>query len=332
MKDLVERYIYDVVRRLPEGERAGVERELASNIADMLPNDSGEDEVVRVLSSLGEPRKLAEQYRENPRYLISPAMFEQYLAAIRIVLPVAAVAMGILGLVLDIAKAGADSFVDAIVSALAHALSAAITALFTTTLGFALADHYQFKGPSRPWSPRDLPQLPPKAPSRIPRGETIAGMVFSVVFIACLFAVLRSPWLIGWHGPQTEVVPLFMPQALARFAPWLALVALMSLAVSCVKLALGRWTYALAGINTAYGLVSAAVLLLFLLGADTFNPDFAVRLAQVLTGTPGRIAFYGRLNLFVIAGLIALVTAVDIGLGWYKAHRGRRSTRKPASE
>src|SRR5574344_277501 len=78
MKNLIDRYVFDVVRRLPEGERGDVERELRANIRDMLPEDSQEAETVRVLESLGDPRKLAEQYRANPRYLISPAMFEQY--------------------------------------------------------------------------------------------------------------------------------------------------------------------------------------------------------------------------------------------------------------
>lgn len=35
--DMIDRYIYDVIRRLPEKERADVRQELRANIYDMLP-------------------------------------------------------------------------------------------------------------------------------------------------------------------------------------------------------------------------------------------------------------------------------------------------------
>lgn len=325
MKNMVDRYVYDVVRRLPERERGDVERELRANIQDMLTEDPQETEVVRVLESLGEPRKLAEQYRVNPRYLISPAMFEQYIAAVRVILPVAAVAMGLLGLVFDLAEATDITFADAIASALGNALSAAMTALFFTTLGFALADYYQFKGPSQKWSPGDLPDLPPKAAVRIPRGETITGMVLSVIFIACTFAALRNPQLIGWYEQTKAVTPLFTPEALSRFVPWFVFASLMSLTVSCVKLVLGRWNFALAAVNTAYSLISAAVFILFLTGADTFNPAISVRIQELFSIMPEQIARYGQINLVIVGALIAVVTAVDVGAGWIKAYRGRRT-------
>jgi hypothetical protein len=322
---MVDRYVYDVVRRLPERERGDVERELRANIRDMLPENPQEAETVHVLESLGEPRKLADQYRANPRYLISPAMFEQYVAAIRIILPVAAVAMGLLGLLFDLAEAGAVSVADAIAGALGNALSAAMSALFFTTMGFALADYYQFKGPARKWSPEDLPDLPPKAAVRIPRGETVAGMVFSVIFIACTFAALKNPQLIGWYEPAKAATPLFTPEALARYVPWFALVSAMSLAVSCVKLILGRWNYPLAAVNTACGLIGAVVFMLFLTGADTFNPAIAAKIQQLFSVPPEQVAWYGRINLTVVSALIAVLTALDVGAGWRKAFKGRRA-------
>ena len=325
MKNLVDRYVYDVVRRLPEAERGDVERELRANIEDMLAGNAQEAETIRVLGSLGEPRKLAEQYRLKPRYLISPAMFEQYVAAIRIILPTAAVAMGLLGLFFDLAEASAITFADAIASALGNALSAAMTALFATTLGFALADYCQFKAPSQKWSPKDLPDLPPKAAVRIPRGETITGMVFSAVFIACAFAALRNPQLIGWYEPTKAATPLFTPGALSRYVPWFMFASLMSLAVSCLKLIWGRWNTSLAAVNTAYSLIGAAVFLLFVTGADTFNPVIAQKIQQQFSLLPERLQWYGQINLIIVGALTAVFTALDIGSGWRKAWKGRRA-------
>jgi hypothetical protein len=75
MSSLIDRYLYDITKRLPEKSRADVERELRSNIEDMLPEDPTDDDVVRVLTELGSPAKLSAAYRSNPRYLISPELF-----------------------------------------------------------------------------------------------------------------------------------------------------------------------------------------------------------------------------------------------------------------
>jgi len=61
MKQLIDRYIYDVVRRLAEKDRDEVSRELESNIYDMLPDDPSEEDIRKVLYDLGAPCGLAEK-------------------------------------------------------------------------------------------------------------------------------------------------------------------------------------------------------------------------------------------------------------------------------
>ena len=60
-KNLIERYVYDVTRRLPEKEREDVMKELRANIYDMLPEGASEDAVKKVLYELGSPVSLAEK-------------------------------------------------------------------------------------------------------------------------------------------------------------------------------------------------------------------------------------------------------------------------------
>ena len=85
MSSIIDRYLYDVTRRLPENMRDDVEQELRANIEDMLPDNPTEEEIENVLESLGAPSKLAAKYRPNPRYLISPALFEEYISVLKIV-------------------------------------------------------------------------------------------------------------------------------------------------------------------------------------------------------------------------------------------------------
>jgi predicted transcriptional regulator len=55
MDNLIERYVYDVTRRLPEQERGEVGKELKSNIYDMLSDDADEAEIRTVLYELARP-------------------------------------------------------------------------------------------------------------------------------------------------------------------------------------------------------------------------------------------------------------------------------------
>ncbi len=61
--EIVERYVYDVTRRLPEAQRKDIELELRGLIEDMLDEyvqdrDVTESDVEEVLFELGHPRSL----------------------------------------------------------------------------------------------------------------------------------------------------------------------------------------------------------------------------------------------------------------------------------
>lgn len=68
---LIEIYIHEVTRRLPEQNREDIALELRSTIEDMLPDDYDEKEVKAVLEKLGNPAILASEYRDQPMYLIA---------------------------------------------------------------------------------------------------------------------------------------------------------------------------------------------------------------------------------------------------------------------
>ena len=47
--NLIERYVYDVARRLPEKDREDVKKELRANIYDMLPENANDEAIKKVL-------------------------------------------------------------------------------------------------------------------------------------------------------------------------------------------------------------------------------------------------------------------------------------------
>ena len=87
--NLIERYLYDVVRRLPEKQRKDIEEELRTLIEDMLEErkgDGGAEEVEAVLSELGDPAKLAMKYRGEEAHLIGGEYYPIYCQILKLVL------------------------------------------------------------------------------------------------------------------------------------------------------------------------------------------------------------------------------------------------------
>lgn len=88
---LIEIYIHEVTRRLPEQTREDIALELRSTIEDMLPDDPDEQEVKAVLAKLGNPAVLASEYRDQPMHLIGPRYYELYLTLLKMIIPIAVV-------------------------------------------------------------------------------------------------------------------------------------------------------------------------------------------------------------------------------------------------
>ena len=82
-KELMGRYIYQVIRRLSRAQRDEGRMELEELISDMYA-DKGSMETV--LTQLGDPAEFAKQYQNDRQYLIGPEYFETYLWFVKVIL------------------------------------------------------------------------------------------------------------------------------------------------------------------------------------------------------------------------------------------------------
>ena len=82
-KDYMERYIYQVIRRLPKAQRDEVRMEMEELISDMCADKGSIEEV---LTQLGDPAEFAKQYQNGQQYLIGPEYFETYLWFVKVIL------------------------------------------------------------------------------------------------------------------------------------------------------------------------------------------------------------------------------------------------------
>lgn len=95
-KDYMDRYIYQVIHRLPKAQREEVRMELEELLSDMYADRGSMEEV---LTELGDPAEFAKQYQNEQKYLIGPEYFDTYLWFVKVVLICAAVPILIISLI-----------------------------------------------------------------------------------------------------------------------------------------------------------------------------------------------------------------------------------------
>lgn len=328
-QDLIERYIYAVIKTLPTRMREDVERELHSLISDMLEErcqdmPPTEHDVLVVLTELGRPAELAAKYRpERASYLIGPGYYAAYKFLLGLVL--AAVAFGLAVASVITACAAAQPWYLALGQYLAQTFQALLGSLGAITLAFAILER---KGVRMNLGEQDIAHLPPvpKKQERIPKAEPIAGIVFCTLFA---FVFLAVPQVIGVYFEQGQWMPIFNVPKIQ--AAWPIIVAFTVLGVlrESVKLYEGRYTKRLAAVSAATNLLSAVLSCAFLLGSSILNPQFLLYMQGLFSGDAAFLGtVFGQINLIFLA-VILFALCLDTVVTVYKAYKyGGREQRK----
>lgn len=312
---LTDRYVAATLQRVPAAQRADIASELRAAILDSIDaqvaSGADPDEAERtVLTELGDPERLAADYTERPLQLIGPRLYLRWLRTVKwlMIIPVAIASIDAIS-----TAASAGSLADVIGSAASTALSLAIHVAFWTTVVFALIDRYDSRESERlgSWT---IDALPEETAATNPSSDAATNIAFAAFFIAALIIGGREVSAFGGDTALAVIDP-------ALWSLWLpVLIGALGLGilVDVARLLIGRWTYALAGINTLAGLaftVPAAWLLL----TDRFlDPEFVAHI-EAQTGTEA----WSTPTLTVATLVIIGVAAWDIVDGFAKAHRAR---------
>ncbi len=321
MKNIIDRYLYDVSRRLPENMRADVERELRSNIEDMLSESPSDDDIEQVLLELGSPSKLAVQYNPHPRYLISPELFDDYLMVLKVVaislaalLAALAVFKIIFGNAGSVSSEGVvSSIVTIITSFITAAFTGAIQAFFWVTAIFFIVEYIGSKKGLTPWSPKQLPEIPQNSKVVIKRSDTIANAIFSTLF-STLFLVgtIRHPQFIAWYEAGAPTAPLFNEQIILQFLPLFIFMMVFTLFFAVMKLIKGRWSVSIVIIQTLYSIFEAVISVTFISRPNVITDAFVARFADKLSVPIAELSRYIGIGITVITVLIIVGTVGEI--------------------
>ncbi|MHC5247151.1 hypothetical protein [Enterococcus sp. LJL90] len=332
----VEAYINQVIGYLPDGEQAEVKKELYSNIMDMLPDDATEEEIKSVLMEMGNPRKLAEKYRQHPRYLIGPAVYDDYLRTLKIIIPLTAAVGAIIGGIVTYFEQVIEGmsiavFTEVLSEAIGSGISLALQGLVWTTIGFVIIERTGMLKPKKDdWQVDSLIKTP--VAKKIPLGDTIAELVIQIGIIGfLLFANFTSFTFIQTN--TRVVVPVF-EQSFADFAVMvIILCCLVEVFAIVCKLRYRRWT----SLVTISSIISSLVSGLGFIWICSQKLIFSTEISQFLAtrdwadgdllrffnensngqGLPAPI-FSG------IATICLVATAISIGISLYRYNKQRQ--------
>lgn len=294
--ELVRRYIYAVTQKLPEQQRADIEKELQGLIEDMLEArvQGGEPtpkDIEEVLLELGNPRELAEKYRETKRYLISPEFFTTYLSVLRIVLISIGIAMTVVFAIDTIMNP--LKILDHFVSNLVSFIMGCFQGFAWVTIIFGLMEYTGVKKDqlgikrAHKWTPSDLSPLPDQR-NRIKRSDPIASIVFTVLFLVLFsFSIdLFGVWRLA-EGDSSTVVPFFNEEVFRGFLPYIWVVFGLGVLKDIMKLIEGKWTMRLIGFDILICILNFVLALIMFSDITIWNSDFIQQMSEAEFTTIG---------------------------------------------
>lgn len=329
--NLIEIYIHEVTRRLPENNREDIALELRSTIEDMLPDDYNEKEVKAALEKLGNPVILASEYRDKPMHLIGPRYFDLYVTLLKMIIPIAVV-ISLIAMTADylIGYSGDQSTLTIIINifskGIASIIEVGIQVFFWLTITFAIIERTDTGKDGHPlttkwkkWTPEDLKNF-----SQIHKKKAITNFeVFKNLMWIAIWATFyfNAEHLIGVYsgreGALEFVAPAFNQYVLVDYWPIILVVIGLEVALEIYKLIKRQWTRGLALSTMALELIVIIAFAVILRNPNLFNQDFISYMSDLFTITANQ--FEGGL---VIGGisLLILVAGLNIFEGFRKAN------------
>ncbi|TCW57972.1 hypothetical protein EC917_102154 [Bacillus thuringiensis] len=328
--NLIDIYVEEVAKRLPEKNREDIILELRSTIEDMLPDDYNEDDEKRVLEKMGSPVSLANGYMDRPMHLIGPRYFDVYMTLLKMIIPIAAV-IALIAMVAEnfVGYDGEQAVLNVILNLIGKGIGEIIEVglhvFFWLTLVFAILERTDKDKGTQPlttslkkWTPDDLKNTSyvPKKKS-ISKFEVFGGLMWTAIWATLYF---YANHLVGvYHGTESGlkfVAATFNQDVLLQYWPIVVIVIVFEIGISLYKLVQGQWTKKLAIGNAILQIVGTIVFIVIVVNPHLFNEGFITYVANVFTTSPEEV------NKWLIGGgiiIYILSAALNIFDGFRKA-------------
>jgi hypothetical protein len=332
--EMIETYIQEVKRRLPEKSREDIGLELRSTIEDMLPDDYTENDVIAVLGTLGNPAVLASGYRDKPMHLIGPRFYDVYISLLRMIVPIAGT-VALIPLVADyfinpkVGEAVIAILLNIIGEGICRLIDVSIQTFFWLTLTFAIIERVDKGKGNEPvttkftkWTPEDLKSITyvPKKRS-ISKIEVFGTLLWTAIWATAYFNAHSLAGIYEWSGDRTIfVTPAFNQDILIRYWPLVLLVIGSNIALAIYKFMKGQWTKKLAVLNALTEIVGIMAFLLIISNQSLFQTNFLTYMGNLFSVSANQFVYrvvWGSASIYIFFSLFNMYD------GFRKAARDR---------
>lgn len=330
--NLIDVYIYEVTRRLPEKNREDIGLELKSTIEDMLPEEYTEEDVKEVLSELGNPAVLAGGYNERPMHLIGPKYFDIYVSLLKMIVPIAVVIAFISVLAKYVVGfEQGDTVLNVALIVLGEGIWSIITVFmqvfFWLTLTFAILersdrskDEYPRTMSLNKWTPEDL-----KNTSYIPQNRVVSkGYVFGSLLWTAIWGTIyfNADHLAGVYenaGNGLEFILPALNQAVLN-SYWQLIVVVIGLEIvfALTLFIKHQWTKKIAIFNLIREVIGLIVLIFLITNSNLFNIEFLTYMSRIFQSTEEQIKMFIIWLTLILFPIFSLYNSFD---GFRKASR-----------
>ncbi len=323
--ELIDRYVYAVVSKLPEKQRDDIEKEIRSLIEDMkdaYSNEVSEEVCVKkVLIELGNPNKLAENYRDNKRYLIGPENFNRYIFTIKIVLMAVFIGTTVSSVIegIFISEAG---FISIIADYVASLFTGLAWALFWVTIAFAIVEYkgLNIKIPTKEWDLSKLPPVPNKK-AMLSKSESIIGIIFITIFtiIFYFFPEIVAIYIQKTNGGY-NVIPLFNIDVWEKIKFLIFGLFIIKILAEMIKLISGHRNLKLSIYDSVLTLLSTILLIIIFTTPNIWNANFGTQF-NLYTGADINLIVDTNAIKDAVIKIILLITVIHILVVMYKGFK-----------
>lgn len=324
MKDLTDRYLAAVERRLPKEQAKDIVAELREAIAskieaseETLRTPANDDEVAAILKGFGHPVVVASRYSGRD-HLIGPQLYPWFWDAQR-------VGVGIIFALVIIVSAvralASDRAMAIVITGVGGAIEAAIWMFGVITVVFIVLERTKADVKiAQGWNPKTLPQDHIRAPR--PLFDSLFALAFDAIFILWWIKVVDFPNDVPGRGNSME---LHFAEAWAQVHTPILVLALATASVHIADIVHPAWSRLRAVVSILGHVGGLAVLwVLFRAGplvsvtSAAEEGERAAELADTINGMFGPAL-----------GIVGLFWAIGLGVEIWRLIQSIRPKRSP---
>lgn len=310
---MMEKYIYEVTRKLPTSKREDIKRELMILIEEELQSNENAT-IESVLKKLGNPRDLAFEYMDKGKWVIGPQYYDEYIRTLSVVLPITLIVTAV-GMLVGYVFAQDENVLPFLLRVILSLWQVSLTAFALVTVGFAITERFTTEKEEKTieWDPQSLKKV--VVTYRIKKSEPIATMVFLGLMMV-VFNFFPHLIAIYYVGESMGMIPVLNLDVFRSYLLWINFSLILSFVGEMVKLLAGKWTLKTTIFTSACAFVGTIVMAAVLLNPGLLNPALEAELIAMELDMA--LEWINRLLMMVVIITIAVFVA-STASAFYKA-------------